>query len=148
MNENLTIKKSYVEVIRRLPVEEQLEVWNAIFDYGFEGETSCNHGIFEIIKPNIKVRKIKQKNPDVSYKTWDNEQFISDIRQYLPEYGRDMLNNFYRYWSEKAPEGKMKFQMEETWETKLRLIRWKSNNFDKSTEQFKSKGFKTEINNK
>lgn len=35
-----------------------------------------------------------------------------------------MLNNFYSYWSEKAASGKMKFQLEKTWETSKRLKKW------------------------
>ncbi len=41
-----------------------------------------------------------------------------------------MLDNFYLYWTEKKELGrKMKFEMQQTWDTKLRLQRWFRNDY-------------------
>ena len=43
-----------------------------------------------------------------------------------------MLNDFYRHWSEANKSGtKLKWEMQTTWEIKLRLIRW-----DKNSEKY------------
>lgn len=71
-----------------------------------------------------------------TYKEWTIEEFkeeISNTRDVLlgtDEENRSILNNFYRYWSEKNPKGKMKFQLQQTWETKLRLISWAKREFE------------------
>jgi hypothetical protein len=39
-----------------------------------------------------------------------------------------MIREFHEYWIEKDGNGKMRFQLQKTWETKLRLGRWKRNN--------------------
>jgi hypothetical protein len=36
----------------------------------------------------------------------------------------DMKTSFTNYWTEKSPSGKMKFQLQETWETSKRLDTW------------------------
>jgi hypothetical protein len=59
-----------------------------------------------------------------SYKNWGEEEFKSDIAKYLDDFGRDACNAFFKYWSEKSASGKMKFQLERTWETKKRLETW------------------------
>lgn len=64
------------------------------------------------------------------------EAFIEELRQYIDEYGKDMCNAFYRYWTEveNRKEGsnlasiKMRFEKQPTWELGRRLITWNKNN--------------------
>ena len=59
------------------------------------------------------------------------ERFIKDMEPYAEMYDRQMLNDFYRYWTELNPsKTKMRFEMQKTWETGKRLATWmrKSNN--------------------
>ena len=52
-----------------------------------------------------------------------------------------MLREFYDYWREpNKSKTKMKFELQETWDLKLRLIKW-----EKNQEKF-NKGKKTETN--
>lgn len=80
-------------------------------------------------KPNMKTddnnsdKSPKQK----SFKNYTNEEFIEDIKKHSNLLPKDDLNSFYAYWREKSPSGKMRFQLEKTWETKLRLETWKRN---------------------
>lgn len=155
MTPTLTIKEAYVEAIRKLPQNEQLEIWDAIFDYGFTGETECTHSIFEIIKPSIKVRRVKQKEPDLSYKKWTGEEFRADIRANKGDYTDKMLWKFFNHWAEKDQNGKMKFQLKETWETGRRLATWKENETtfgtgakEEDKPVIKTDGFKTTITNR
>lgn len=62
-----------------------------------------------------------------SFKVWTNEEFVKDIQLFKDQFHKDFLNAFYKYWSEKSPSGKMKFQLEDTWETTKRLDTWKRN---------------------
>lgn len=48
------------------------------------------------------------------------------------KYSKEMLRNFYDYWTEPTPSGsRLKFEMEKTWELSRRLKKWSANNFDK-----------------
>lgn len=53
------------------------------------------------------------------------EKFRKELSPYLKKYGKDMLNDFYEYWSEPDRKGnKMKFELEKTWRLSSRLSRW------------------------
>ena len=58
-------------------------------------------------------------------------EFKNSLKQFLEFYPKDLLNNFYLYWTEKKPKGrKMRFEMEKTFDVKRRLERWNKNNFN------------------
>lgn len=47
---------------------------------------------------------------------------------HLKTYGKNMIREFYDYWSEPNKSGKkMKYELEETWDLKKRLDRWQRN---------------------
>lgn len=59
-------------------------------------------------------------------------EFKNSLQPFLKEFGKDILNKFYLYWTEKKPKGrKMRFEMEKTFDIKRRLDRWSNNNFNK-----------------
>lgn len=67
--------------------------------------------------------------------------FINELSIFLNQYGRDMLNSFYDYWSEPNKSGKkMRWEMERTWDLNKRLKRWSENknNFRNGTQQLTS----------
>lgn len=76
----------------------------------------------------IKGKEIERVNgahaPSPTFKTWDEEGFKKELANHIDEFGRDTLNEFFKYWSEKSASGRMKFQLEKTWETKKRLDNW------------------------
>ena len=46
----------------------------------------------------------------------------------MQKYGREMVREFFDYWSESNPSGKkMRFEMQKTWSLDLRLARWSNN---------------------
>lgn len=57
------------------------------------------------------------------------KEFILSLQPFLKEYGKEMLNDFYSYWTEET-QSKEKFRMEleKTWTLERRLKTWKSNN--------------------
>jgi hypothetical protein len=57
--------------------------------------------------------------------------FKKSLQPFLQQYGSDMLNDFFMYWTEKKPKGrKMLYEMQRTFDVKKRLIRWNKNNFN------------------
>lgn len=62
-----------------------------------------------------------------SFKAWTEKEFIDDLSNFRETYPKDLLNEFFKYWSEKSATGRMKFQLEDTWETKKRLETWERN---------------------
>lgn len=69
-----------------------------------------------------KEEKIKKKKAE----------FAEMLKPFLPTYGKEMLNEFYVYWSEAHKRlPRLKWEEEKTWETALRLQRWASNNYKK-----------------
>lgn len=60
------------------------------------------------------------------------KDFYQSLTPFVKEFGRDALREFYEYWSEpNKSKTKIKFQLEKTWDTRLRLLRWVKNDFGK-----------------
>jgi len=55
--------------------------------------------------------------------------FYNSLIPYLPTYGKEMLREFFDYWSEtNKSQSKMRFELEKTWDAGRRLARWSNNN--------------------
>ena len=76
-----------------------------------------------------------KKRADVLYKT---------LVPYVSMYGKDMIRQFYDYWTEpNKSRTKMRYELERTWDTKRRLNTWASReninrrrtNYDTNSEQ-------------
>lgn len=65
-------------------------------------------------------KRLKPTAPIKERKEW----FINSIRESNKDYPKDMLNDFYLYWSELTLNGWMRFELEPTWDTIRRLGRW------------------------
>jgi hypothetical protein len=51
-------------------------------------------------------------------------------------YTPEIIKEFFEYWKEpNKSKSKMRFEMEKTWDLKLRLVRWGNNNFGKKGQQ-------------
>ena len=67
--------------------------------------------------------------------------FAISLEPHLELYNREMLNNFYMYWTEHGEKDKkMRFEKEKSFDVKLRLLNW-----SKRSESFKQKEFKKEV---
>lgn len=69
----------------------------------------------------IKLEKKK------SFKQYTETEFYNEVATFKDKYTRDILREFYDKWTEKNDKGKMKFQLEKTWETGKRLATWLRN---------------------
>ncbi|PPK99013.1 DUF4373 domain-containing protein [Parapedobacter indicus] len=62
--------------------------------------------------------------------------FKISVEKYIAEYDREMLNSFYRYWTEMNEGGrKMRFEMEKVFEVKKRLVTWEKNDLKFKSHQ-------------
>jgi hypothetical protein len=66
----------------------------------------------------------KKKEKKDSFKNWDEERFRDECRKFKPTYPDEMLRQFFMFWTESDPNGKMRFQLQQTWETGRRLATW------------------------
>lgn len=91
----------------------------------------------ESTQSKVKESKVKELSKI-------QKEFYDSLTPFLKEFGKETLRNFYNYWSEpNKSKTKIRWQLEKTWDTKKRLIRWDSKNFKKpepvlvSTEPYK-----------
>lgn len=55
--------------------------------------------------------------------------FRESLAPFVSKYGEEMIRAFCDYWTERNKSGtKMRFEMEKTWDTARRLVRWDMNN--------------------
>ena len=72
-----------------------------------------------------KVKDIKEDNIDLR-----KLKFSETLKPFLTIYGKDMLNDFYGYWTESNKTNtKFKQELQKTWDVKRRLETWSKNNF-------------------
>jgi hypothetical protein len=62
-----------------------------------------------------------------NYKKCSDNDFVLELSKFKETYSKDILNSFYRYWSEKDNKGKTKMSLEKTFEVDKRLITWSTN---------------------
>lgn len=65
-------------------------------------------------------------------------KFSSSLSNYLDKYGREILNEFYKYWTEPNKSNtKFRQELEKTWDLERRLETWAKNekNFSKNKTQ-------------
>lgn len=97
----------------QLPPAEQVEVKGEEEEQGKEK-----------VKEDIDSRKLK---------------FAHTLKEFNSTYSREMLKEFYEYWTETNENGKkFRREMQKTWSLKLRLKKWNDNN-----AKFKSNGKST-----
>jgi hypothetical protein len=127
MRNSISIPRKCYEAIKELPYVVQGEVWDAVFNYIFNDVITPLEGVsrsaFLLIKPMIepKQQKVSTLVPLADRK----KQFVDELQPLLPKYGKDLLNDFYKYWAEpNQSQTKMRKELEKTWETERRLETW------------------------
>ena len=91
-----------------------------------------------IVYENPHTKKPEPKNPDVENCTQINtnikqntnitkhnkEKFSIEVFE-MGILNKEQSNNFIDYWSEKNKKGKMRWELQKTWDLNLRMKRWK-----------------------
>lgn len=77
-----------------------------------------------------KNKNKKQSKEEVNNIDARKLKFADTLKPFLEKYGREMLTDFYKYWTEPNKSGtKFKQEMLKTWDTSRRLETWSRNNF-------------------
>lgn len=128
-------------------------------DKAFEGRWRI-YGVDDAIEDNAKVKEYARKffeagvmlgqsetsglSPKVisagNLNTLDarSKRFFNTLytSNNVQKYGKQMLQDFYEYWSEPNPSNtKMRFELQKTWDVDRRLARWARNNYNKYDRQ-------------
>ena len=78
----------------------------------------CNYNTYQIENEKVAIINIDKRK----YK------FRDEIKEYVDEVPKNILTEFYNYWTETNTSGsKMKFELQPTWDTKRRLKTWIKN---------------------
>lgn len=94
------------------------------------------------IKPQTKLKETKEDKTKGNNIEDRKLKFASTLQPFLEKYGKDMLNQFYAYWTEPNKSNtKLRFELEKTWSLKRRIERWSRN--DKTFKQPNNK--KTDV---
>lgn len=78
-----------------------------------------------------KVNKSSKREAAIAAMRAREKEFYDTLVPYVEQYGKDMIREFYNYWTEPNKSGtKMNFEMQQTWDTARRLARWASREND------------------
>ncbi len=70
----------------------------------------------------IDVKKPATHTPSIGSR---QQKFYNSLIPYVEKYGREMVRDFYDYWTETTRSGaKMRFELQPTWVVSKRLARW------------------------
>lgn len=75
-------------------------------------------------KANVNVNDNVNENNNIDTR---KQKFADSLKPFLGVYGKELLNDFYLYWSETTLNNKkMKYELEKTFSLERRLNTWKS----------------------
>jgi hypothetical protein len=84
---------------------------------------------------NKQLTTTKEINKEINKEEYIGKiqnEFYQSLIPFVSEFGKEMIREFYDYWSEpNKSQTKIRYQLEKTWDTHMRLLRWKKNNFKK-----------------
>lgn len=137
-NFNPNMMKSAIDVYNSLP--------NELKDNNIKVDKSDHLKGFETLLKHfgmVPKYEVEYELEDESKKEDENNivarklKFADSLKPFLDKYGKEMLNDFYRYWSESNKSNtKFKMELEKTWETARRLDTWSKNErFPKKKEE-------------
>lgn len=95
-------------------------------------EQPSNNQVTAEEQPSNTTNTLKQVNKDKKEKEYIDSRklkFAHTLKEFSNIYSREMLKDFYDYWTETNDNGKkFRREMQKTWDLKLRLSKWESNN--------------------
>ena len=76
---------------------------------------------------NVYILSEKSESKQKTFKQWSLEDFKNEMSKFKTNYTSEILMQFYDYWRELTPTGKMRLQLEKSWQTDLRIEKWFKN---------------------
>ena len=110
------------------------KIWSDIIQYLKQFDTLESEELIDRLELKYTVSERKEKK---SLETRQND-FALTLKPFVNQYGREMIIEFFRYWSEpNQTKKKMRFELQKTWDAERRLITWSNNNkkFNNATSQ-------------
>jgi hypothetical protein len=128
---------------------EHLGYRKMLSDYGKKGGRPKNEDNEKpaLSTPLASLKPVKERKEEESIgknrkeeqsKEEREKEFRKQVFSFNQKYSDKMLLAFFNYWSEKSKSGKMRWEMEKTYEIEKRLVTWHSR--EKGTEVV-SKGY-------
>ena len=123
--------------------ESALNRWNKVKDDANALRTHCECNAIKESK--VKESKIKEIEDSIIVAIATDKKVINEreldfynlLATFKSIYNNDLLRAFFEYWKEpNRSKTKMRFELEKTWEIGLRLKKWDSNNFKKTSNGF------------
>lgn len=105
----------------------QREPKKADSDSENDSDSESESGIGSENDPDLKKNSVPMARQNINFKKWTEEDFKQEINKFKMAYPKEMLFNFFEYWREKNNAGKMRVQLQKTWDTEIRLRRWNLN---------------------
>ena len=103
-------------------------------------QTSTNPTVNDNVNVTVNVNDNVIVNDTKSTILNRESEFKNSLQPFLEQYGKDLLNDFYLYWTEKKPKGKkMLFELQKTFDIERRLARWSKNNFNNKNNGISNK---------
>jgi hypothetical protein len=103
----------------------------------FVQQTSTNSTVNVNVNDNVDVNVNANKKNDIDERKL---KFASTLKPFVEVYGREMINDFFKYWTEPNKSNtKFKQELEKTWSVERRLETWSKNDFGKSKPENKTK---------
>jgi hypothetical protein len=88
--------------------------------------TSCEESVKQVVKKTQTINKNNNKNNNNNNISNRRNDFVFEVLNF--EYDEVLLNGFIDYWTEPNKSNtKMKFELNKTWKTELRLKTWAAN---------------------
>jgi len=101
--------------------------------------TSCEESEQQVVKKTQTINKNNNKNNNNNNISNRRNDFVFEVLTF--EYDEILLNGFIDYWTEpNTSNTKMKFELNKTWQTELRLKTWAANQKKWDKPKFSSKG--------
>jgi hypothetical protein len=74
------------------------------------------------------------------------QEFADSLKPFLDTYGKEMLNDFYLYWTEHGlKDKKLRFEKERTFGLERRLLTWSKNNFGNQQKDESQDGYMNHV---
>lgn len=139
INNELDEEKSFDEISKN----KQTQANKAKHDFAYFAYPTSSQEEKERSKEKEEKQPLKEKPSKEGKKKIPpienrKAKFYDELIPFVSIYGKDMIRDFYDYWSEEnRSRTKMRFEQQTTWQLNLRLKTWakKENNYAKSSKQ-------------